>query len=206
MTIRYVLWDFGGTLVDQDWMLRPPKAFPDWPQSWIEAARGDLENAWNLGDVKCEDIAQRVSNLLGMPLSVTMDHIRHCCSNIRFFDAVLKSAEDCLLQQAIVTVNPDVFTRYVVPFHRLDKLFAVIVTSWQEGTVNKAALCARAVQRLGGGSKHGDALLIDNIEDNVRDWKRAGGQGYVFRGETQFVADLRSSLSELTGDEPPNTS
>jgi len=198
MTIRYVLWDFGDTLVDQDWMLRPPETFPDWPQAWVEVARGDLEHAWNLGDVTCEDIAQRVSNLLGMPLPATMDHIQYCCSNIRFFDAVLNTARDCLLPQAIVTVNPDVFTKYVVPFYRLDELFPVIVTSWQEKTENKTALCARAVQRLGGRSEYGNVLLIDNIEKYIRDWEQAGGQGYVFRGETQFVADLKLNLRELT--------
>ena len=36
MTIRHVLWDFGDTLVDQDWMLRPPEAYPNWPQAWVE--------------------------------------------------------------------------------------------------------------------------------------------------------------------------
>ena len=66
--------------------------------------------------------------------------------------------------------------------------------------MDKAALCATAVQRL-GGRDHGEALLIDNNEDAVRDWERAGGRGYVFRGETQFVADLQSSLSELVQDD-----
>ena len=197
MSLRFVLWDFGDTLVDQDWMLRAPEGFPDWPQAWVEAARGEDEDAWYLNEVSCEDIARRVSGLLGMPPAATMDHIRHCCLNVRFFDAVLKAAQDCSLAQAIVTVNPDVFTQYVVPRYRLDALFPVIVTSWQEGTVDKAALCATAVQRL-GGSEHAEALLIDNSEDAVRDWQRAGGRGYVFRSETRFVADLESSLSELS--------
>lgn len=200
MAIRYVLWDFGDTLVDQDWMLRAPEAFPKWPQAWAEVARGKSENAWYVNDVTCEDIAQGVSKILGMPMSATMDHISHCCSNIRFFDAPLKTAQQSVLQQAIVTVNPDVFTRYVVPNYRLDELFPVIVTSWEEGTVDKPVLCARAVQRLGGQDAHEEALLIDNNEDAVRGWVQAGGQGYVFRGETKFVADLGSSLRGITGD------
>ncbi len=54
-------------------------------------------------------------------------------------------------------IGPD--SRNVVPYYRLDDLFPVIVTSWQEETVSKAALFARAVRRLGGGSECGEALL-----------------------------------------------
>ena len=200
MTIRSVLWDFGDTLADQDWLLEAPEGFPDWPRAWFEIARGTLEHEWYVGDVSTEDIAHEVSELLGMPVALAIEHIRHRCHNIRFFEAVLTAARDCSLPQAIVTVNPDAFTRFVVPFYRLDDLFPVIVTSWQEGTVDKAELCARAVQRLDAECVDGQALLIDNIEANVRAWERAGGQGYVFRGETLFLSDLGASLAQLKRD------
>ena len=198
MAIRYVLWDFGDTLVDQDWMLTPPDDYPGWPEAWAEAARGKLEVDWYVNKLTCEDIARRVSELLGIEMSATMAHIRSCCSNIRFFEETLKTALACPLPRAIVTVNPDVFTRFVVPKYRLAEHFPVIVTSWEEGTVDKATLCARAMERLGGVSAHADTLLIDNNEDAVRDWRLAGGQGYVYRGESQFVFDLETQLAELT--------
>jgi beta-phosphoglucomutase-like phosphatase (HAD superfamily) len=97
MTARCILWDFGDTLVDQDWMLTPPEAFPDWPKAWVEAARGELEKPWCLGEVTYEDIADRVATLLGMPLADTLDHIRRCCTNIRFFDAAVAAARRCSL-------------------------------------------------------------------------------------------------------------
>ncbi len=200
MTLRCILWDFGNTLADEDWMLRPPDAFPNWPEAWVEVARGASEEAWYVNEVTCDDIAQEVSALLGMPLSAVHKHIRHCCSNVLFFDASLRAAQESDLKQAIVTVNPDVFTNYVVSHYRLDEVFPVIVTSWEEGTVDKAALCAKAVRRLGGLWKHEEALLIDNNEDAVRDWEEAGGQGYVFRGETQLIADFASSLRGIRGD------
>ena len=184
MAIRCILWDFGDTLVHQDWMLTPHHAFPDWPKAWIEAARGDLQEPWMLGEVTCEDIASRVSTLLDRPLSETMAHIRHCCRSVRFFDAAIGAARQCSLPQAIVTVNPDVFTRFVVPNYQLDALFPVIVTSWQEHTLDKAELCARALARLDGTVGHDEALLIDNIEPNVRAWEAGRGLGcraIVFR-------------------------
>jgi phosphoglycolate phosphatase-like HAD superfamily hydrolase len=198
MTTRCILWDFGGTLADQNWMLMPPDEFPDWPKAWREVARGELEEPWCLGKVTCEDIANRIAELLKMPKADTMDHIRRCCSNVRFFDAVMATARDSSLPQAIVTVNPDVFTNYVVPHYQLDELFSVIVASWQEGTTDKAELCARAVKRLGKGFGSGEAFLVDNIEANVRAWEARGGHGYVFVDNNQFAADLQTVLREMT--------
>ena len=200
MAIRCVLWDFGDTLVHQDWMLTPHDAFPDWSRVWIEAARGDLQEPWMLGEVTYEDIASRVATLLDTSLSETMAHIRHCCHGVRFFDAAIGAARRCSLPQAIVTVNPDVFTRFVVPHYQLDAMFPVIVTSWQEHTLDKADLCARAVERLEHRIEPGEALLIDNIEANVRAWEESGGLGYVFVGDAQFAVDLKSVLRELVGD------
>lgn len=200
MTLRYLLWDFGDTLVDQDWMLQAPEGYSGWPRAWTEVARGDDEEAWYRNEVTCEQIAQGVSDSLGMPLASVMKHIQHCCTKVDFFEACMKAVRDSKLPQAIVTVNPDVFTRFVVPHYRLDELFPVIVTSWEEGTVDKATLCARALERL-GGRKNEEALLIDNNEEAVQGWKQAGGQGYLYRGEARFVADLESSLCEIMGDD-----
>ena len=181
-------------------MLSPPEAFPDWPEAWMEAARGDLEEPWNLGEISCEAIARRVGQLLDMSLSDTMDHIRYCCTDIRFFDTAMGTARQCALPQAIVTCNPDVFTKFVVPHYRLDDLFPVIVASWQEGTMDKSALCDLALERLKGAFERGEALLVDNIELNVRAWEERGGRGYVFVDDTEFAADLDTELPELTVD------
>ena len=197
MATRCVLWDFGDTLVDQDWMLAAPEGFPDWPKAWAEVARGELEGPWNLGEVGCEDIARRVAGLLGMSLPDTMAHIQKCCSSIRIFETAMAAARRCTLPQAIVTVNPDVFTSYVSPHYKLDDLFSVIVASWQEGTVEKAALCIRALRVFEDTFEPSEALLIDNIEANVRAWEECGGRGYVFTGEAQFAADLQTVLREL---------
>ena len=196
MTTRYILWDFGDTLVDQDWMLRAPENFPDWPQAWTEVARGSAEHAWYVNEVTCEDIAARVSKLLGMPVADAMKHIRHCCSNIRFFDSVLIAAINCPLPRAIVTVNPDVFTKYVVPRYQLDRLFPIIITSWHEASEDKVALCTIALKKL-GGREPGEALLIDNNAKAVAEWENFGGQAYLFEGEDKFVADLKTSLKIL---------
>ena len=85
MAVRCVLWDFGDTLVDQDWMLNAPDEYPKWSDAWVAVARGELEEAWNLGHVDCDMVASRVAKRLGMSLADAVAHIQLCCSRIRFF-------------------------------------------------------------------------------------------------------------------------
>ena len=91
MAVRCVLWDFGETLVDQDWMLNAPDEYPKWSDAWVAVARGELEEAWNLGHVDCDMVASRVAKRLGMSLADAVAHIQLCCSRIRFFSRPLLS-------------------------------------------------------------------------------------------------------------------
>ena len=93
------------------------------------------------------------------------------------------------------TINPDIFTRWIVPNYRLADLFDVIVTSWEMGTLEKSDLCEEAIQRLGGIEDKTKALLIDNREDNVLSWKKRGGSSYHFRSDDILGRDM----SELFG-------
>ena len=40
MKTEFILWDFGDTLVDQDWMLRAPESFPNGLETRGSVARG----------------------------------------------------------------------------------------------------------------------------------------------------------------------
>jgi FMN phosphatase YigB (HAD superfamily) len=86
-------------------------------------------------------------------------------------------------------VNSDVFSHFVVPTYALDSVFDVIVTSWEEHTLDKARLCEIALERL-GGSDPAEALLIDNIEQNVDAWRARGGQAYLYESDERFAADV----------------
>jgi FMN phosphatase YigB (HAD superfamily) len=105
---------------------------------------------------------------------------------VQFFEHAWAAARARSLPQAIVTVNSDVFSRFVVPNYALDSAFDAIVTSWEEGTMDKARLCEIALERLGGADPS-EALLIDNIEANVDAWRALGGQAYLFTGDNEFA-------------------
>ena len=197
MAIRGVLWDFGNTLADQDWLLRPSPTLPGWGEAWIEVARGADEEAWYRGELTSEEIATKVAGRLAAPTEAVLAHMKECCAHISFFPASLSTAELCPLPRAIVTVNPDLFTRWVVPTHSLTELFPTIVTSWKEGTNDKGSLCARAIERWDGPREPSEALLIDNSEEAIESWASRGGRVYHYRGGAALEADLQGELREL---------
>lgn len=197
MKLGCVLWDFGDTLADELWMQQPPRGVPEWPQVWSDVARGKLADRWNVGDASLLDVMEAVAGRFPMTAGAVLEHVRHCCSSIRFFDLPLRIARGSSLPQAIVTINPDGFSDLVVPSYRLRETFNPIVTSWEERTLDKAALCLIALQRLGGSIPPSDALLVDNRSENVDAWQACGGRGYLFRGEQRFREDLGGRLSDL---------
>jgi FMN phosphatase YigB (HAD superfamily) len=184
--VRYLLWDFGDTLVDERWMWPCPEGFPAWTDSYRALGAGDIGGRWNRGALTFEEFATRLAADVGIGFDEACAHMKRCCEAIQFFEHAWATARAHLMPQAIVTINPDLFTRFVTPNYGLDSLFDTIVTSWQEGTEDKAELCELALRRL-GGSDPAEALLIDNIEANVEAWRAHGGQAYLFVGDDEFA-------------------
>ena len=197
MAIRGILWDFGNTLADQDWMLRPSPALPGWEEAWIEIARGPNEEAWYRGGLTSEEIAAQVAGRLGASAETVLTHMEECCRHISYFPVSLSTAELCPLPRAIVTVNPDLFSRWVVPHGSLADVFSTIVTSWEEEMNDKGTLCRRAIERWEGPREPSEVLLIDNSEEALESWARHGGPGYHYRGGQVLESDLGGELREL---------
>jgi len=194
MTIRAILWDFGDTLVDERWMLAPMAGVPAWPETYATVLRRDgLVNRWDLGGVSTQDVADEVAKALGVLSAGVLAHMQACSRNIAFYPLMAELSGRCALPQAIVTVNPDIFTHIVVPTYDLAKRFPVIVASWEEKTLSKAELSDVARARLDPSLDRSECLLVDNKDDNVNEWQDRGGIGHVFRSErtsSDQIADL----------------
>jgi FMN phosphatase YigB (HAD superfamily) len=186
--IRYLLWDFGDTLVDQRWMWPSPPDAPQWTARYQALADTELDDRWNLGEITTEALATALTADLDITLDGVMKHIEARCRDVQFYEHAWSAARARALPQAIVTVNSDGFSCFVVPNYGLDTVFDEIVTSWESHTLDKAGLCVIALERLGGHDP-AEALLIDNIEANVEAWRALGGQGYWFRGDERFALD-----------------
>jgi len=193
MAPEALLWDFGDTLVDERWMRRCPAAHPEWEAAWT-AVMDHWADRWNAGEVGMREVFAALADRTGMTQHDVAAHARDCCRRLVFNPAAWRVAREHRLPQALVTVNPDLVARYIVPAYELATVFDVIVVSYAEGSVDKPSLCRRALDRLGFESDRSAALLIDNRQDLVHAWQAAGGAGYWFRGDEQFRRDVRGLL------------
>ena len=185
-----VLWDFGDTLVDQTWMLECPIGISQWREVFVEQIwNGELGLKWNRGTLSVDEVALELSRVVRADPARLLSHFRECCRRIRFHAGPMAVVKRARYRHAMVTVNPDIFTRWIVPDYRLGDLFDPVVVSWQVGTVEKSELCYSAVSDLGEGIRKERVLLIDNIEANVQSWCDEGGLGYHFTGNQGFEKD-----------------
>lgn len=195
--IGCILWDFGDTLADEKWMWANPQGISEWRNVYERLDELALADPWNKGEITSADVAENLATQLPMDSTAVLDHMKACCANVRVFKSAMEFATKSDLRQAIVTVNPDLFSREVVPALGLDATFDQIITSWQEHTVDKAALCHVALKHMRFGDPIASALLIDNKEENARSWRQNGGSAYVFQSDESFKQDLESGLESL---------
>jgi FMN phosphatase YigB (HAD superfamily) len=190
-----LLWDFGDTLVDERWMRHAPAGVPGWEEAW-SATMADLADAWNVGATSSAAVYAALAERTGMALTDVEAHAQACCRQITVHEEAWRVARERRRPQAVVTVNPDLFTDLVVPACGLATVFDLVVASHQEGTDDKVVLCERALERLGFRGDRLEVLLIDNRPDLVEAWRDAGGSGYWFQGDDRFARDVE----ELLGD------
>lgn len=203
--VKAILWDFGDTLADERWMWAPLAGQPDWSGLYRKhCGAGDLGSRWNRGLVTARDVAADLAAMMGVGWEATLEHMRACCREVQVYPRVFAFVDACTAPQAIVTVNCDLFSEVVAPELGLAARFDTIVTSWEEGAEDKAALCDIAMARLGLTDRI-ECLLVDNRAENVAAWRALGGSAYHFIGEQAFVDQLAPALARLTGGslEPP---
>ena len=194
MRLQAVLWDFGETLADERWMLAPLDGSPGWPDVYRQVLDGgDLADRWNVGTATAADVAEAFGGTLGIPAGRILEHMHACCRNVSLYPKVMALAARLQAPQAIVTINPDIFSEVVVPTFELRARFSAIVTSWEERTLSKADLCDIAMSRLPGAVDREACLLIDNRMDNVAEWRARGGAAWHFEacaGLAAYLFDL----------------
>jgi len=193
LTVRAILWDFGDTLADERWMRAPMPEAPRWPELYARFSESELAERWNIGAVGIDEIAAHFAEQLGIEAARVRAHMEACSRAIIFFPLVHELTQRRALPQAIVTVNPDIFSLVVVPAYALSSQFEAIVTSWQTGSLDKAELCDRAIAMLNPQFRRDECLLIDNREDAVARWTDKGGAAFHFQGER----DLHDRFAEF---------
>lgn len=199
--IDLICWDFGDTLVDERWMRAPHPTYADWADHYDEVIAADPAwvQAWEEGRAGVVELVERLHRRTRLPASDIDDHIAAACRGVRWFPAARGALDELRgeVLQACTTVNPDVFTTYVVPALELATLFDVVVTSWETGIMDKSAMARHARQQLALGDDLATTLLVDNKAANVDEFRRAGGVAYLYRGDAAFADDFHAGLPGL---------
>ena len=154
-------------------------------------------DAWNTGEMNFQEFAEKASRTISLQPAEIKEHMVERCHHIEFFEFTYGFFKARHLPQAIVTVNPDLWSETIVPLHRFDQTADVIISSWEEGTGDKRVLCQLALDRLEIDCEPGQSVLIDNKAANVRAWKDCGGNGYVFTTDVQFRQDVSGGIEVL---------
>jgi hypothetical protein len=174
-----------------------PARVPGWTAAWRAVVGGPLGEQWNVGLADADGIARAVAQRLDIGSDVALSHMTALCRELSFFPSAWGAASARSLPQALVTVNPDIFS-IIVEHYDLDLVFDTIVTSWEEGTADKTELCDAARARLGAHRRQ-HSLLIDNTQENCDAWRGRGGRAYVFTNDRQFASDQARGWDAMCG-------
>jgi FMN phosphatase YigB (HAD superfamily) len=198
--IRHVLFDFGDTLAREPFCVIAPTGARDWEASVLATyAEEGLLDRWQVGSMEFSEVVVRVAARCGLDPERTRAAMLHDWRNLRFNPTVLDFARQLgrAGRAAIVTVNPAIFSEFIVPYYGFDQDFRVIVTSWEERELEKATLCEIGLRRLGADGALESALLVDNRADCVDSFRARGGQAYLFKDDATFAYDLPGLRTRL---------
>ncbi|MCP4004292.1 MAG: hypothetical protein GY725_08860 [bacterium] len=192
MPIQCLLWDFGDTLCDE---LSLWRVSPDWMAVYHSFDDG-IGAAWNLGDLDTRGFVAELAQRMPLTEVEILAHLKRV-DLFEFFPFTYAFFRARHLPQAIVTVNPTLFTEVIVPGCAFEVVVEAIVVSGQEKTIDKGELCTRALERMSLGCGPSDALLIDNKQANLDAWKERGGVGYLYTTDGAFRQDVEDGIDGL---------
>jgi FMN phosphatase YigB (HAD superfamily) len=192
MRIECLLWDFGNTLCDE---LSLWRATPEWMEVYRSFDDG-LGAAWSLGDLDTVGFAAALAERMPLTEAEILAHLSRT-DLFEFFPFTYAFFRDHHLPQAIVTVNPALFSEVIVPGCGLDEVTDAVVVSAEEGTIDKGELCHRALQRMNLCCDPSRALLIDDKQSNLDGWARRGGVGYLYTTDSTFRQDVAGGIDDL---------
>jgi hypothetical protein len=192
MLVRCLLWDFGDTLCDE---LSLWRSSPEWMDVYRSFDDG-LGAAWSLGDLDTRGFVTELARRMPLSEAEILAHLTRT-DLFDFFPFTYAFFRACHRPQAIVTVNPTLFSETIVPGCAFEEVTDTIVVSGEENTIDKGELCQRALERMKPSYDPSRALLIDNKKPNLDAWAERGGIGYLYTTDSAFKRDIEGGLDGL---------
>lgn len=192
-SIECVVFDFAFTLCSDYYCKVTPPECPDWFyqfQRRIYCRHSPYLDDWMTGKFTSRDIAQVMTQYLPMSVEKIVAQMEAGCRHLEFNPAVMSFAKAQREQGrkiALVTANMDIFTKVVVPAHKLDKLFDTIVNSADHGELRKDRLWPAAFERLGGDIGFHNSVLIEDGTNSPQRFRELGGLAYQYTTDQAFL-------------------
>jgi hypothetical protein len=195
--IKCVVFDFGFTLSPDFYFKVAPPGVPKWHEIIQEHVFGDpaITIPWMKGDVSSRDVATILTRYIPLDAKTIQATMEKGCEVLSFNAEVWLFALKQKLagrKIALVTDNMDVFTKVVVPAHKLDRIFDAIVNSADEREIDKGYLWPIAFERLGQGIGYADSLLVEDGETEPKMFRELGGYAHQYTNEKAFAKWARS--------------
>jgi hypothetical protein len=130
-----------------------------------------------------------------MDIPAIVEMMEMGCKRLNFNQAVLDFAlaqRDAGRKTALVTANMDVFTKIVVPCHQLDKIFDIILNTFDYKELDKQRLWPVAFQYFGNDIHYANSLLIEDGETEPAKFRKLGGYAYQYSTDELFLEWLHA--------------
>jgi len=189
--IKCVIFDYGYTLSPENYFKVSPPQTPQWHEIIQEHIFHDpaVVIPWMKGEITSLDVAHILSQYIPLDGSTILSTMEEGCRELAFNPAVWILALKQKLagrQIALVTANMDVFTKVVVPAHKLDRIFDVIVNSADFHEIRKEFLWPIAFDQLDDGIGYTNSLLIEDGESEAVRFRQLGGLAYQYSTDKAF--------------------
>lgn len=90
------------------------------------------------------------------------------------------------LISGILSVNTDIFNKYVIDLLELDNNFDFIINSYDYGLTNKVKLLKDYISNKDLDLNIKECLLIDDSYENIKNFIENGGVGYHYTDDNKF--------------------
>ncbi len=195
--IKCVVFDFGFTFSPDLYFNVSPPAHPQWRQVIQEHIFHDpaIIIPWMKGEITSRDVAGVIGRFVPLDVETILSTMDSGCRELAFNPAVwLFALKQKLVGRkiALVTDNMDVFSRVVVPAHKLDRIFDVIINSSDFGEIRKEVLWPLAFEKLDNGIGYADSLLIEDEESEPAKFRQLGGYAHQYVNEKSFTKWVKS--------------
>jgi FMN phosphatase YigB (HAD superfamily) len=199
--IKAVFFDFDGVLCTDRFYTT---LLPEYPQvvRWIgHNIFGDEKycDAWMRGEFTWWEINKLIAAATGMDCELLDEKLADSVRLMQVNQALLQFAEKLKqngVKVALVTGNMDIFNEITVPEKGLDKVFPLILNSWDYKLMKQdddGRIFDIAREKLGLPDLK-NTLLIDDSATYCDIFRQKGGQSYQYHDQEAFLAWAEKTL------------